>query len=108
MNRIRNHTHAVAGALLATAMLVPIAFAQDTHYRPAGEQIPSPDCLTLSNAYSAALAGGYHPCPAETHEAWLKDVRIGARSGGSASAMTAGDTARPHCNGRNPASFSRK
>ncbi len=74
MNRIRNHMHAVAGALLATAMLVPIAVAQDTHYRPAGEQIPSPDCLTLSIAYSAALAGGYHPCPAEMHESWLKDV----------------------------------
>ena len=61
--------------LLATALLAMPAIAQDSHYRPEGQQFPSPDCLSVSNAYSAALSGGYSPCPAGTHEEWLKDLQ---------------------------------
>jgi iron(II)-dependent oxidoreductase len=70
----RNRKEIFAAALLVTAMLSAVGNAQDTRYRPTNEQIPSPDCLAISNAYQAALDGGYHPCPAGTHEAWLKDV----------------------------------
>jgi formylglycine-generating enzyme required for sulfatase activity len=38
------------------------------------QQFPSPECLTESNAYLAALAGGYKSCSAETHEGWLQDL----------------------------------
>jgi gamma-glutamyl hercynylcysteine S-oxide synthase len=61
--------------LLAAAILAMPAIAQDSHYRPEGQQFPSPDCLSVSNAYSAALSGGYHPCPAGAHEEWLKDLQ---------------------------------
>jgi hypothetical protein len=74
MTRIRTQVFAVIATLLVTAMLSPLATGQDSQYRPEREQIPVPDCLTLSNAYSAALAGGYHPCSASTHEEWLKDI----------------------------------
>src|SRR5581483_7542306 len=47
------------------------ALAQDTHFAPKGQLIPPPECLTLKGAWE----GGYTPCTAATHEAWLKDVR---------------------------------
>jgi len=71
---IRNFTLSAVSTLLIITLLAPAAIAQDSRYRPVNQQIPSPDCLTLSTAYGAALAGGYHPCPAETHDAWLKDL----------------------------------
>lgn len=61
--------------LLVAATLGMPAVAQDSHYRPEGQQFPSPDCLSVSNAYSAALSGGYRPCPSGTHEEWLKDLQ---------------------------------
>ena len=74
MTRIRSQIFAVVAGLVVTATLGPVATGQDTQYAPAREQIPVPDCLTLSNAYSAALSGGYHPCSASEHEEWLKDI----------------------------------
>ena len=74
MKMIRNSRLSFLGALLGIAMLAASAIAQDSQYRPVGQQIPSPDCLTLSTAYTAALAGGYQPCPAGTHDAWLTDL----------------------------------
>jgi formylglycine-generating enzyme required for sulfatase activity len=74
MKTIRNTMLPAASALVAAAMLATPAVAQDSQYRPVNQQFPSPDCLTLSNAYSAALAGGYHPCPTTTHEEWLQDL----------------------------------
>jgi formylglycine-generating enzyme required for sulfatase activity len=74
MKMIRNSTLYAVSALLGIATLTSSANAQDSQYRPVNQQIPSPDCLTLSTAYTAALAGGYHPCPAGTHDAWLKDL----------------------------------
>ncbi|MHB1793595.1 MAG: formylglycine-generating enzyme family protein [Acidobacteriaceae bacterium] len=74
MNRKRAETFALAAVLLATAMLTALGTAQDTHYGPTDEQIPVPDCLTFSNVYDAGQDGGYHPCTAAAHEAWLKDI----------------------------------
>ncbi len=71
---IRTIALSFLSALFGVAMLATPAIAQDSQYRPVNQQIPSPDCLTLSIAYSAALAGGYHPCPAGAHDAWLKDI----------------------------------
>jgi gamma-glutamyl hercynylcysteine S-oxide synthase len=47
------------------------AGAQDTHFEPNQQQIPAPDCLLLKAAYD----GGWRPCTAEDHEAWLADIR---------------------------------
>ena len=74
MKMIRNSTLSAFCAVLGMTMLAASALAQDSQYRPVNQQIPSPDCLTLSTAYAAALAGGYQPCPAGTHDEWLKDV----------------------------------
>ncbi len=74
MKMIRNATLSALSALFGVAMLAAPAIAQDSQYEPVNQQIPSPDCLTSSTAYAAALAGGNHPCPAGTHDAWLKDL----------------------------------
>lgn len=66
MDRIRTHILAVASVLFA-AMLPVFGTAQDTHYRPSGEQIPSPDCLTHATSLKS-------DCAAQVHESWLKDV----------------------------------
>jgi formylglycine-generating enzyme required for sulfatase activity len=62
------------GTLLTITLVTAPVIAQDSQYRPVNQQFPSPECLTLSNAYSAALAGGYKPCSAKTHEEWLQDL----------------------------------
>ena len=74
MNSVRAHIPFAATALLAIVTLTVSAAAQDSHYRPVGEQLPVPDCLTLSTAYADALNGGYTPCAAGVHESWLKDM----------------------------------
>jgi iron(II)-dependent oxidoreductase len=74
MKTIRNSMLPAASALLTATMLAAPAIAQDSHYRPVNQQFPSPECLTVSNAYFAALAGGYKSCSAETHEEWLHDL----------------------------------
>ncbi len=60
---------AVLGAAFTLA-LAGYAAAQDTKYRPVGQQIPSPDCLTLRGAWE----GGYTPCNDATHQLWLNDL----------------------------------
>ena len=75
MKTIPNSMLPAAVALLTATMLVAPAIAQDSHYRPVNQQFPSPECLTESNAYLAALAGGYKSCSAETHEGWLHDLQ---------------------------------
>jgi len=74
MKTIRNSMLPAASALLTATMLVAPAIAQDSHYRPKDQQFPSPECLTVSDEYSTALAGGYKSCSAETHEGWLLDL----------------------------------
>jgi len=62
----------VAGlvATITMAMFITQANAQDSKYRPEGQQIPSPPCFTLRGAWQ----GGYTPCTPQSHEEWLKDV----------------------------------
>jgi gamma-glutamyl hercynylcysteine S-oxide synthase len=60
--------------LLQTAVLLLIAstlaFAQDTHFKPTGQQIPVPECLTMKGLWE----GGSKPCSQTEHEAWLTDI----------------------------------
>jgi formylglycine-generating enzyme required for sulfatase activity len=63
-----------ASVLLLSALQSATLGAQDTHYAPAGQQIPPPECLTMKNAYQTAMSGGFIGCPPMSHEAWLKDV----------------------------------
>ena len=75
MITIRNTSRLSLNLLFAIAALTMPALAQDSQFRPVGQQIPSPECLTVSTAYSSALSGGYHPCAPETHVEWLKDIQ---------------------------------
>jgi iron(II)-dependent oxidoreductase len=75
MITIRNTSLSSLNLLFAIAVLTIPALAQDSQFRPVGQQIPSPECLTVSTAYSSALSDGYHPCAPETHEEWLKDIQ---------------------------------
>jgi len=51
--------------------LSSIVHAQDTHFEPNEQQIPTPDCL----AVKAAWEGGWKHCTEQDHEAWLADIR---------------------------------
>ena len=62
-----NRKHMSAAALLSLATMTLTGTAQDTQYRPTGQQIPSPECLTLRGAWE----GGYTPCTGVTHQQWL-------------------------------------
>jgi formylglycine-generating enzyme required for sulfatase activity len=55
-------------ALLAAACLVS---AQDSRFRPEGQQIPTPGCLNMKGAWE----GGSSPCTQNEHDAWLDDIR---------------------------------
>ena len=65
-------TRCRAAAIVLTGMatLLLASGAQDTKYRPTGQQIPSPECLTLRGAWE----GGYTPCTDATHQQWLNDI----------------------------------
>src|SRR3954454_10721060 len=52
-------------------MLPVLALSQDTRHAPNKQLIPAPDCLTMKGAWQ----GGYTPCDAAAHEAWLDDVK---------------------------------
>src|ERR1700756_4929239 len=58
----------VAVILVATAN---VASAQDSHYRPERQQIPTPGCLVMKGAWE----GGSKPCTQDEHDAWLADIR---------------------------------
>jgi iron(II)-dependent oxidoreductase len=45
--------------------------AQDTHFEPNEQQIPTPDCLAMK----AAWEGGWKACTEQDHDAWLADIR---------------------------------
>jgi iron(II)-dependent oxidoreductase len=58
--------------ILLTIVLKPgTAAAQDTHFAPKGQQIPTPECLIMKGAWE----GGSKPCSVQEHEAWLADIR---------------------------------
>src|SRR5215469_653579 len=56
------------GMALAAANFV---CAQDSHYRPDRQQIPTPGCLVMK----AAWEGGSKACGQDEHDAWLADIR---------------------------------
>ena len=57
-------------AVLAFIFVTFAALAQDSRYRPEGQQIPAPECLVMKGAWE----GGSKPCTADDHKAWLKDL----------------------------------
>lgn len=48
-----------------------VASAQDSHFRPVRQQIPTPTCLTMKGAWE----GGSPTCAPNEHDAWLADIR---------------------------------
>ena len=58
----------VAGMLLAAASMVS---AQDSHFPPVDQQIPTPGCLIMTGAWE----GGSKPCTQDEHGAWLADIQ---------------------------------
>ncbi len=51
--------------------LIPFSTpAQESNFSPDGQQIPVPDCLTVKGLW----LGGYTPCTAADHDAWLRDI----------------------------------
>ena len=65
-------TRGAAGlvAALTIALAAGCLGAQDTKYEPKRQQIPSPECLTMREAWQ----GGSTPCAEGAHQAWLNDV----------------------------------
>ncbi len=62
-------------ALVLAVMAATIALtstAQDTSYPARGQQIPTPDCMSLHNAWEGNLAAGCNPF---THQRWLADLQ---------------------------------
>ena len=59
----------VLASLVAFLAAVTSA-AQDSRFSPKGQQIPVPDCLNMRGQWE----GGYTPCTAADHEAWLNDI----------------------------------
>ncbi len=64
---VRRGYAAVLGAACAIG-LAGYAAAQDTKYRPVGQQIPSPECLTVQDIWETT------PCNDAAHQLWLKDL----------------------------------
>jgi gamma-glutamyl hercynylcysteine S-oxide synthase len=58
----------VAAMLLAAAS---VASAQDSHFRPDRQQIPTPGCLIMTGAWE----GGSKSCSQNEHDSWLADIR---------------------------------
>ncbi|HET7103588.1 MAG TPA: SUMF1/EgtB/PvdO family nonheme iron enzyme [Terracidiphilus sp.] len=48
-----------------------IARSQDTQFRPIGQQIPAPACMSLHNAWEGPAPAA---CTPETHQQWLADL----------------------------------
>jgi len=64
--------------LLVAALLSPAlsAQAQDSNYRPQGQQIPPPACYTLMEAWEDLRAGqGPQSCTPQLLQEWLKDIK---------------------------------
>jgi gamma-glutamyl hercynylcysteine S-oxide synthase len=61
-------------ARLVTAILLGVACivsAQDSHFRPERQQIPTPGCLNMKGAWE----GGSTPCTQHEHDSWFTDIR---------------------------------
>ena len=59
-----------AAPLLVLLVAFP-ATAQDSQYRPKGQLIPGPGCLTMRGAWE----GGSSACSVDSHQLWLNDIR---------------------------------
>jgi len=55
---------------IGAVILLSSASAQDTFNAPRDQQIPPPACFTIRGAWE----GGYVPCTAFSHSAWLADI----------------------------------
>ena len=64
---MRSRLLQIALLVLAGTML---SSAQDSQFRPKGQQIPVPDCLTMKGLWE----GGSKPCSQTEHDAWLADI----------------------------------
>ncbi len=58
-------------AALACLAVSAAIYAQDSSFKPNGQQIPAPSCLTVHGLWE----GGSPICTQGTHDAWLKDIR---------------------------------
>jgi gamma-glutamyl hercynylcysteine S-oxide synthase len=66
---------AIIAALTSAAAALPV-WAQDSNYRPVGQQIPPPACYTLTEAWEDLRAGqGPAACTPKLQQEWLKDIQ---------------------------------
>ena len=65
--KVRMRIYAPLGLLFIASGILP---AQDAHYPPEGQQIPTPSCLMMKGAWE----GGSAACSANQHQAWLADI----------------------------------
>ena len=56
--------------IMVSCSIATLLFSQDTKYRPQGQQIPAPGCLTMRGAWE----GGSTQCGPNVHEEWLADL----------------------------------
>jgi gamma-glutamyl hercynylcysteine S-oxide synthase len=57
--------------IIVTLLTGSIVSAQDSHFRPVRQQIPTPACLTTKGAWEEGSAS----CAPNEHDAWLADIR---------------------------------
>jgi gamma-glutamyl hercynylcysteine S-oxide synthase len=67
LTRILSYIFVFPALLLIASVLLT---AQDSHYRPEDQQIPTPSCLVPKDAWE----GGSTACSPHEHEAWLADI----------------------------------
>ena len=70
MSKVPRKIRWAVGFSILNAALTLLSSAQDSHYSPRGQQIPPPECFTIRGAWE----GGYTPCTAGSHQAWLRDI----------------------------------
>jgi formylglycine-generating enzyme required for sulfatase activity len=66
-----NLNYFLLAILLALQLISGFASAQDTHFAPKGQQIPTPECLIMKGEWE----GGSKPCSVQEHDAWLADIQ---------------------------------
>lgn len=72
---VRLEIFAIIAALTSVAAALPV-WAQDSNYRPVGQQIPPPACYTLTEAWEDLRAGqGPAACTPKLQQEWLKDIQ---------------------------------
>jgi len=66
-------SHGIAAfvAVVLLAVAARTVSAQDSHFRPEHQQIPTPGCLIMRGAWE----GGSKPCTQNEHDVWLADIR---------------------------------